>query len=113
MLNYGYAIVLAQIIRALIARGLDPAFGFLHDDKPGRASLAYDVLELLRADVDRVVFEFIAMRTFVRADFVEDHERVRLGPDVARGVAVAISHELPFATALKVAFKVERQIIGI
>jgi CRISPR associated protein Cas1 len=34
MLNYGYAVALAQMTRAIVGLGLDPCFGFLHSDKP-------------------------------------------------------------------------------
>jgi len=48
-LNYGYAVALGNCTRALVGLGLDPSFGFLHHaDVPGRLSLSYDVIELLR-----------------------------------------------------------------
>jgi hypothetical protein len=37
MLNFASAIVTARLTRAIVAMGLDPCFGFLHDGrKPGR-----------------------------------------------------------------------------
>jgi len=40
MLNFATAIVTARLTRAIIAMGMDPCFGFLHDGrKPGRLSL--------------------------------------------------------------------------
>src|ERR1700730_16595364 len=43
MLNFATAIVTARLARAIIATGLDPCFGFLHDGrKPGRLSLVWD-----------------------------------------------------------------------
>ena len=35
MLSYGYQIAIGQMTRALAGLGFDPAFGFLHSDKPG------------------------------------------------------------------------------
>jgi CRISPR/Cas system-associated endonuclease Cas1 len=41
--------------------GLDPAVGFLHRDRPGRASLALDLMEELRAFLaDRLTLSLIA-----------------------------------------------------
>jgi CRISPR associated protein Cas1 len=43
MLNFSTAIVTARLTRAIVAMGLDPCFGFLHDGrKPGRLSLVWD-----------------------------------------------------------------------
>jgi CRISPR associated protein Cas1 len=42
--------------------GLDPAIGYLHALKPGRLSLAYDVIELLRPKIDLCVFNWAASR---------------------------------------------------
>jgi CRISPR-associated endonuclease Cas1 len=47
MLNYSYQVALGQMTRAIAGVGLDPCFGFLHSEKPGRLSLSYDVLELI------------------------------------------------------------------
>jgi CRISP-associated protein Cas1 len=55
VLNYAYSVVAAQITRTLIASGFDSSAGFLHADAQGRHSLTYDVLELLRADIDAAI----------------------------------------------------------
>jgi CRISPR-associated endonuclease Cas1 len=97
LLNYAYAVALAQVVRAIVGLGLDPAFGFLHSDKIGRVSFAYDCLELLRVRVDDLVFDFVASRTFRRVEFeVEDRSRVRLGRMLAREVASRILKNVPF-----------------
>jgi CRISP-associated protein Cas1 len=52
MLNFATAIVTARLTRAIVAVGLDPCFGFLHDGrKPGRLSLVWDAIEPLRPKV--------------------------------------------------------------
>jgi CRISPR-associated protein Cas1 len=71
MLNYGYAVALAQTTRAIVGLGLDPCFGFLHGDKPERLSLSYDCLELIRTRIDRIVFDFAAARAFDRRELIE------------------------------------------
>jgi CRISPR-associated protein Cas1 len=71
MLNFATAIVSARLTRAIIAMGLDPRFGFLHDGrKPGRLSLVWDAIEPLRPKVVSAVFEYAEKHEFERADFL-------------------------------------------
>src|SRR5215210_8198907 len=42
MLNYAYAVLESQVRIATVAQGLDPAIGYLHVCRPGRAALVYD-----------------------------------------------------------------------
>ena len=61
MLNFATAIVTARLMRAIIARGMDASFGFLHDGrKPGRLSLVWDAVEPHRPKLVRTVFEMAA-----------------------------------------------------
>jgi CRISPR-associated protein Cas1 len=88
ILNYAYSIVAAQLTRSLAAHGFDPACGFLHADAPGRYSLTYDVMELLRADIDAKMFAWIKSPTWKRPDFpVMPEGIVRLQPTLAAVVA--------------------------
>jgi CRISPR-associated protein Cas1 len=87
MLNYAYSIVAGMCVRSLHAAGFDPALGFLHSDTDGRWSLAYDLLELLRADIDAAILTWIASHRWRRADFpVTRTGIVRLHPNLARVV---------------------------
>ena len=52
LLNYGYAVVRAALARALVARGLLPAFGIHHDSVQNAFNLADDLIEPLRPLVD-------------------------------------------------------------
>lgn len=55
-LNYGYGILYGQVERALVLAGLDPYAGFLHVDRPGKASLVFDLIEEFRQPVvDRTI----------------------------------------------------------
>lgn len=88
ILNYAYSVVAAQITRSLIASGFDSTAGFLHADAQGRHSLTYDVLELLRADIDAVILPWAAKTIWRRADFpVTPSGVVRLQPTLAARVA--------------------------
>jgi CRISP-associated protein Cas1 len=84
ILNYSYSVVAAQLVRALTAHGFDPACGFLHADAQGRYSLAYDMMELLRAHIDERILTWVASHTWKRADFPVTREgEVRLQPALA------------------------------
>jgi len=48
LLSFLYTILVHDIESALESVGLDPAVGFLHRDRPGRASLALDLIEEFR-----------------------------------------------------------------
>lgn len=55
-LNYGYGILYKQVEYALVLAGLDPYAGLLHADRPGKPSLALDLIEEFRqAVVDRTL----------------------------------------------------------
>jgi CRISPR-associated protein Cas1 len=88
ILNYSYSVVAAQITRTLQASGFDSAAGFLHTDAEGRHSLTYDVLELLRAEIDNSILPWVASHTWKRPDFpVTPEGVVRLQPTLAAVVA--------------------------
>jgi CRISPR-associated protein Cas1 len=55
-LNFAYAMLLADVIRAVVASGLDPHAGFLHSSERNKPALALDLCEGFRAPVaDSVV----------------------------------------------------------
>jgi CRISPR-associated endonuclease Cas1 len=73
---------------ALLALGLDPLLGFSHVDRQGRSSLALDLLEPLRPQIDRYIVELLRVRTFTRKDFHETRDgRCRLHPDLLAELA--------------------------
>ena len=60
LLSFLYTLLVHDVRSALEAVGLDPAVGFLHRDRPGRPSLALDLMEELRAYLaDRLVLTLI------------------------------------------------------
>ena len=70
--SFTYSILGHEITGALESVGLDPAVGFLHALRPGRASLALDLLEELRAPLaDRFVLSLINLGTITERDFVQ------------------------------------------
>lgn len=71
LLSYFYSILANDCASALEAVGLDPYVGFFHRDRPGRASLALDLLEDLRAVmVDRFVLRIINRREIDKKGFL-------------------------------------------
>lgn len=63
LLSFLYALVQGELVGAIEAIGLDPQVGFLHQLRPGRPSLALDLLEELRpAIADRLAVRLIRRR---------------------------------------------------
>ena len=70
MLSFAYTLLTSECRRALEAVGLDSYVGFFHTDKPGRASLALDLMEELRAHyADRFVLSLINRGEIKEVDF--------------------------------------------
>ena len=60
LLSFGYSLLTYECQSSLEAVGLDSYVGFYHTDRPGRASLALDLVEEFRSFiVDRFVFSLI------------------------------------------------------
>lgn len=63
LLSFAYALLCRNCRDALCSVGLDPFVGFLHRDRPGRVSLALDLMEELRSVMaDRFVLTMINNR---------------------------------------------------
>jgi CRISP-associated protein Cas1 len=63
MLSFVYTLLAHDFVAALETVGLDPYVGFLHRDRPGRVSLALDMMEELRSVyADRFVISLINKR---------------------------------------------------
>ena len=70
MLSFSYSLLSSDCASALESAGLDPYVGFLHRDRPGRQSLALDVMEELRPCVaDRFVLTLVNNRMISPSDF--------------------------------------------
>ena len=70
LLSFLYALLVHDCRSALETVGLDPAVGFLHRARPGRPSLALDLVEELRPVVaDRLALSLINRRQLVPHDF--------------------------------------------
>jgi CRISPR-associated protein Cas1 len=81
MLSFAYTMLAHDVSAALQAVGLDPQVGFLHRDRPGRPSLALDLMEELRPIVaDRLVVSLINRCQVEEAGFEKSElGEVRMG----------------------------------
>jgi hypothetical protein len=71
ILNYLYAILESESRLAIAAMGLDPGMGFLHTDNDRRDSLACDLMEVVRPNVDAFLFDWVSRAPFKREWFFE------------------------------------------
>jgi hypothetical protein len=72
ILNYCFALLESESRLALAALGLDPDVGLgLHTDTPNRDSLALDVLEPARPEVEKWLLHWITREPLRRSDFFE------------------------------------------
>lgn len=85
LLSFCYSLLANECASALEAVGLDPYVGFMHTDRPGRKSLALDLMEELRSVYcDRFVISLINLRQ-VRGDgFVSKENGAVLMTDETR-----------------------------
>ena len=72
MLSFAYTLLTSMCASALETVGLDPYVGFFHTDKPGRKSLALDLVEELRSVMaDRFVLTQINLKTIRKDGFTK------------------------------------------
>lgn len=91
LLSFAYVLLASECSSALAGVGLDPYVGFLHQDRPGRKSLALDLMEELRAPLaDRFVLTLINRGQIKLTDFVaEASGAVRLKDDARKSLLTA------------------------
>lgn len=72
-LSLVYTLLTRDVASGCEAVGLDPQLGYLHSCRPGRASLALDLIEELRAPIaDRFVLSLFNRRQLGRGDFRQE-----------------------------------------
>lgn len=91
LLSFLYAMLAHDARSACEACGLDPAVGFLHRDRPGRPSLALDLMEELRPVLcDRVALTLVNRRQIGARDFISlPNGAVRMSDSARRAVLTA------------------------
>lgn len=78
-LSFTYMLLTSQMQSAMETVGIDPAAGYLHTLRPGRASFALDLIEELRAPLcDRFVISLFNKGQLSTSDFEKNEEAVFL-----------------------------------
>lgn len=85
MLSFVYTLLTNNIASALETVGLDPYIGVMHTERPGRVSLALDLIEELRPVLaDRFVLSMINKKIVSPKDFLKKENGAVLMKDDAR-----------------------------
>lgn len=72
LLSFLYTLLAHDVESALETVGLDPYVGFFHTDRPGRASLALDMMEELRPFIaDRLALNMVNLQQVAPKDFLK------------------------------------------
>jgi CRISPR-associated endonuclease Cas1 len=74
ILNFLYSLLEGEARLAANAMGLDPGLGVLHVDTPARDSLACDLMEPIRAQVDAYVLDWVTRQPLKREWFFEERD---------------------------------------
>ncbi len=88
MLSFLYAMLMNDVKSSLNSVGLDPYVGFMHTDRPGRASLALDMMEELRPLADRIAIRLVNLRMVDSSGFIEKEDGAVLMNDETRRVVI-------------------------
>ena len=89
LLSFGYAMLAKEALAAIIAVGFEPGLGLYHKIRPGRPSLALDLMEEFRPlIIDSVVLAGINNREF-RSSFFDRRGKAIVLPDQGRRVFLA------------------------
>ncbi|MED3526414.1 type I-C CRISPR-associated endonuclease Cas1c [Bacillus thuringiensis] len=85
MLSFAYTLLANDMASALEGVGLDAYVGFLHRDRPGRVSLALDIMEELRGVyADKFVLSLINKKVINKGDFLKKENGAVIMTDEAR-----------------------------
>ena len=87
LLSFAYSLMTNMCTAALESVGLDPYVGFMHTDRPGRASLSLDLIEEFRSVIcDRFVISVINKKIINDKDFQKREDGAVLLSEDARKV---------------------------
>lgn len=90
LLSFVYTLLAADLRSALESVGLDPYVGFLHVDRPGRPSLALDLMEEFRAAfADRLVLNLINLKQIQNNDFKAEATEILMTSEGRKKVILA------------------------
>lgn len=94
LLSFLYTLLTSEVSSALETVGLDPYVGFLHQDRPGRPSLALDLMEELRpVFADRLALSLINRKQITGAGFTQKESGGILMDDDTRKIVLTAWQE--------------------
>ena len=94
MLSFVYSLLAHTVASALEGVGLDPAVGYLHRDRPGRPSLALDMMEEFRPWLaDRLVLSLINLKQVKASGFTKSESGAVLMDEETRKTVLTSWHE--------------------
>ena len=91
LLSFLYTLLTHEMVASLESVGLDPQVGFLHRDRPGRPSLALDMIEELRPHfADRLAVTLINRNQIASSGFiVKENSAVVMDDNTRKDVLTA------------------------
>ena len=90
IMSFLYALLANDTRSALEGVGLDPARGFLHALRPGRASLALDIMEEFRSPLcDRLALSMVNLKQLSPGHFKQDFSGVTINDDAKKIILTA------------------------
>lgn len=91
LLSFLYTLLTNEVTSALETVGLDPYVGFLHQDRPGRPSLALDLMEELRpVFADRLALSLVNRKQITGKGFVrKESGGILMDDETRKAVLVA------------------------
>jgi CRISP-associated protein Cas1 len=91
LLSFLYTLLTNEVASSLEAVGLDPYVGFLHQDRPGRPSLALDLMEELRpVFADRLALSLVNRRQIMGKGFTQKESGgILMDDDTRKAVLIA------------------------
>lgn len=94
LLSFCYVLLSNSCASALASVGLDPYVGFVHADRPGRSSLALDLVEELRTPIaERIVLTLINRGQVDKNDFLKQESGAVYLNDDGRQKVITAWHE--------------------
>jgi CRISPR-associated protein Cas1 len=94
LLSFLYALLTNDVSSSLQSVGLDPYVGFLHTDRPGRPSLALDLMEEFRPLADRVALRVVNLGMVSSDGFLHDEGGGFMMDDGARRIVISEWQEM-------------------
>ena len=113
LLSFIYTLLRHDFVAALEAVGLDPAVGFLHRDRPGRPSLALDLMEEMRAYLaDRLALSLVNLNQ-VRPDGFTRGESGGVAMDAETRKTVLVAYQKRKGEEIVHPFLGEKTTLGL